>query len=115
MEIQILDDAGSQYKNLKPAQYCGSIYDVVAAKRGATKPAGEWNQMRIVAKGRKITVELNGTVIVDADLDEHKDRAKADPEKKLAAHPGLLRDKGHLGLQSHTDRVEFRRIYVKPL
>jgi len=25
-----------------------------------------------------------------------------------------LREKGHLGLQSHDGRVEFRNIYVKP-
>jgi hypothetical protein len=105
MEIQILDDR--DYKNLRPAQYTGSIYDVVPPSKHVTKPAGEWNQMRITAKGRRITVELNGTQIVDANLDDHKNRSKD--------HPGLLRDKGHLGLQSHDGRVEFRRIYVKPL
>jgi hypothetical protein len=115
MEIQLLDDDGPAYKSLKPTQYTGSIYDVVAAKRGATRPAGEWNQMQITAKGRKITVTLNGKEIVNANLDEYKDRVKANPEKKLAAHPGLEREKGHLGLQSHGSRVEFRNLYVKPL
>jgi hypothetical protein len=52
---------------------------------------------------------------VDANLDDYKDRAKADPDKKLAAHPGLLRTTGHLGLQSHDGRVEFRNLFVKPL
>jgi hypothetical protein len=107
MEIQILDDYGSQYKNLRPTQYTGSIYDVVPPSKRVTKPAGEWNAMHITARGRHVTVEVNGTVIVDADLDDHKDRADK--------HPGLLREKGHLGLQCHTDRVEFRHIYLKPL
>ncbi len=115
MEIQILDDNGPDYKNLQPWQYTGSIYGVVAPKKGSSKPAGEWNQMKITAKGRKVTIELNGTKIVDADLDEYKDRVKEDKDKKLPAHPGLAREKGYLGLQSHTDRVEFRRVYVKPL
>jgi hypothetical protein len=107
MEIQILDDPA--YKGLRPAQHTGSIYDVVASEgwEKAQKPQGEWNQYRIVAKGRKVTVELNGTKLVDADLDEHKDRADK--------HPGLLRDKGHIGLQSHDGRVEFRNLFVKPL
>jgi hypothetical protein len=107
MEIQILDDPN--YKGLRPAQHTGSIYDVVAAEGWdkAEKPQGEWNQYRIVAKGRKVTVELNGTKLVDADLDDYKDRADR--------HPGLLREKGHLGLQSHDGRVEFRNLYVKPL
>ena len=111
MEIQILDDSWyknrSNYPNLKKTQLTGSIYDVVPPEKDATKPAGEWNQYQITAKGRHITVVLNGTKIVDANLDDHKDRADK--------HPGLLRQKGHLGLQSHDGRVEFRNLYVKPL
>jgi hypothetical protein len=109
MEIQILDDPWykKNYKDLRNTQLTGSIYDVVPPSKDVTKPAGEWNKYRIVAKGRKVTVELNGTKIVDANLDDHKDKAKK--------HPGLLREKGHLGLQSHDGRVEFRNIYVKPL
>ncbi len=105
MEIQILDDAN--YEGLRPAQHTGSIYDVVPPSKDVTRPFGEWNQYRIVAKGRQVTVELNGTRVVDANLDDHKDRADK--------HPGLLRDKGHLGLQSHDGRVEFRNLYVKEL
>lgn len=105
MEIQLLDDAN--YKNLKPTQYTGSIYDVVPPSKSVVKPAGEWNTIHITAKGRKITVALNGTQIVDANLDDHKDKFKT--------HPGLERAKGHLGLQSHDGRVEFRNLYVKPL
>jgi hypothetical protein len=40
MEIQLLDD--ENYKNLRPAQYTGSIYDVVPPSTRVTKPAGEW-------------------------------------------------------------------------
>ncbi len=75
--------------------------------RLTSKPAGEWNQYHIIAKGRQITVELNGEKIVDANLDDYKDHAKK--------HPGILRTTGCIGLQSHTDRVEFRNIYLKPL
>ncbi len=109
MEIQILDDPWYKvnYKGLKPTQLTGSIYDVVPPSKDALKPVGEWNRFRITAKGRQITVELNGTIIVEANLDNYKDRTDK--------HPGLLRTKGHLGLQSHDGRVEFRNIYVKPL
>jgi hypothetical protein len=54
-----------------------------------------------------VTVEVNGTKVVDADLDDYK--------KDFKSHPGLTRDKGHLGLQSHGGRVEFRNLFVKPL
>jgi hypothetical protein len=109
MEIQILDDEWykANSKGLRPTQLTGSIYDVVPPSKSAIKPVGEWNKYRIVAKGRQITVELNDAKIVDADLDQYKERADK--------HPGLLREKGHLGLQSHDGRVEFRKLYVKPL
>jgi hypothetical protein len=110
MEIQILDNPWyldeKNYKGIKPVQLTGAIYGVVAPSSDATKKAGTWNRMHITAAGRLVVVEVNGTKVVDADLDDYKAHA--------GQHPGLLRDKGHLGLQCHTDRVEFRHIYVKP-
>jgi hypothetical protein len=109
MEVQVLDDSGSQYKNLLPGQYHGSIYKVFPAKRGHLKPVGEWNEEEIRAKGRQITVTLNGTVIVDANLDDVKDPAV------LKEHPGLQNKKGHIGFLGHGARVEFRNMRVKEL
>src|SRR5205085_3221172 len=73
MEVQVLDDSGSQYTSLHPYQYHGSIYGMVAPKRGFQKPVGESNSEEITAKGRQITIKLNGTTIVDANLDDVKD------------------------------------------
>ncbi|HWE40532.1 MAG TPA: DUF1080 domain-containing protein [Isosphaeraceae bacterium] len=107
MEIQILDDDDPKYRDLKPGQYCGSVYGVAPAKRGSTKSAGDWNTMEITAKGPKITVKLNDHTVTEADLTEHKDAAKE--------HPGILRKEGYIGLQSHSEPVEFRNIRIKPL
>ena len=109
MEIQILDDGAPMYANLRPAQYCGSVYDIVPARRGALKPVGQWNEEEIVARGRHIKVTLNGTVIVDTNLNDVADPAV------LAKHPGMLRDRGHLGLLGHDDYVEFRNLRLKEL
>lgn len=110
MEIQVLDDGAPVYQGkLHPAQYHGSIYDVIPAKQGFKKPTGEWNREEISAKGRRITVTLNGHVIVDADLDSVKD-----PEV-LKRHPGLARTTGHIGFLGHGTKVEFRNIRVKEL
>ena len=110
MEIQVLDDSGPAYKGkLRPAQYHGSIYDVVPARSGFQKPVGEWNEEEITAQGRHITVKLNGTVIVDANLDDVKDEAV------LKKHPGLANKKGHIGFLGHGARVEFRNLRIKEL
>jgi hypothetical protein len=110
MEIQILDDGAPRYRGkLRPAQYHGSIYDVIPAKQGFKKPTGEWNQEEIVAKDRQITVLLNGATIVSADLASVQDPAV------LAKHPGLARASGHIGLLGHGTRVEFRNFRVREL
>jgi hypothetical protein len=110
MEIQILDHDAPVYRGqLKPTQKHGSIYDVVPAKTGFLKPTGQWNTEEIMADGRHIRVTLNGTVIVDANLDDVKD-----PEV-LKRHSGLQRTSGHIGLLGHGSRVEFRNLRVKTL
>ena len=109
MEIQVLDDNAPQYAKLRPAQYHGSIYDVIPAKRGALKKAGQWNKEEITAKGRHIKVVLNGKTIVDANLNDVTDAAT------LQKHPGLLRERGHIGFLGHNDYVEFRNIQIKEL
>ena len=111
MEIQILDDTAAKYSNLRPYQYHGSIYGVVPAKRGYLKPIGEWNSEEVVARGRRISVKLNGTTIVDADIDEAS-KPKTIDERD---HPGLKRQEGHIGFCGHGDYVEFRNVRIKVL
>jgi hypothetical protein len=111
MEIQILDDTAPKYSNLSPYQYHGSIYGVVPAKRGHLQPIGEWNYEEVIANGRQVTVKLNGTTIVDANLDEASTPKPMDGQD----HPGLKQDKGHIALCGHPGRVEFRNIRIKTL
>ena len=100
MEVQILDDGAPAYRALQPSQYTGSVYGVLASKRGQARPPGEWNTMTIRAEGSRITVELNGATIVDGDVSTH-------PEA-LPRHSGIRRRTGFLGLQSHSEPVQFR-------
>jgi hypothetical protein len=109
MEIQVLDDSGSNNKNLRPEQYHGAIYNLVGVKRGSQKPVGEWNSQEIEAKGTRIKVTLNGAVILDTDLADLKDPAL------LRRHPGIKNTKGHVGFLGHGARVEFRNMRIKEL
>ena len=111
MEIQILDDYAPQWAELQPYQYHGSIYGVVPAKRGALKPAGEWNDEEIRAVGSRITVTVNGTVVVDADIREAAHNGTIDGRE----HPGLFNPRGHVGFLGHGSRVEFRDIRIREL
>ncbi len=110
IEIQIIDNDGPQYKGkIQPWQFHGSLYGVFPAKPGYLKKTGEWNQEEITCRGRRVIVNLNGTVILDADLDSVKD------PKILKEHPGLQRASGHIGFLGHTTRVDFHNIRIKEL
>ncbi len=100
-----------KYKDLHSYQYHGSIYGVAPAKRGYLKPVGEWNAEEIIARGPKIKVILNGTVITDADITDAREKGTMDGK----SHPGLKRDKGHIGFLGHGSIVQFRNIRVKDL
>jgi len=107
IEIQLLDDDAPGYRNLKPEQYTGSVYGVIAARRGSVRPAGEWNTLGVQLKGASVTVTLNGTGVVDGRLDGHPWASKR--------HPGLARTRGFIGLQAHDTPVWFRSIALKPI
>jgi hypothetical protein len=52
-EIQLLDDENSP-AGKDPLRCTGSIYGIAPAlKRNVNKPLGEWNDLRVVAKGRR--------------------------------------------------------------
>jgi hypothetical protein len=110
-ECQVLDDNYEQATGQKidPRQAHGSAYGMVAAARGYQRPIGEWNYEEVTVNGSTIKVELNGTVILDADLSKVTDFAGGH------AHPGKDRTSGHFGFAGHNDPVMFRHISIKPL
>jgi HEAT repeat protein len=111
MELQILDNEDPVYATLAPYQYHGSVYGVIPAKRGYLKPTGQWNYQEVIAKGSKIKITLNGTVILDGDIKEASKNGTADHKE----HPGLLREKGHIGFLGHGSVVKFKNIRLKDL
>lgn len=108
-ELQILDDDDEQYSKLDPRQYHGSIYGMVAAERGYLRPEGEWNYQEVTVRGSRITVELNGSIIVNADVSQVTEFKDDSP------HPGKDLKEGYFGLAGHNDPVEFRNIAIKSL
>jgi len=88
--MQILDDHGREPKKSST----GALYDVVAASKNMSRPAGEWNQVRIDCDGPRIRVTMNGEGIIDYKTDR------------------LTR--GYIGLQNHDTNavVRFRNIRI---
>jgi len=109
-ELQVLDNTAAKYAKLNPKQYHGSVYAQIAAHRGYLRPVGEWNFQQVTVQGHRIRVELNGTVILDADVSKN-DEFMYKPEK----FKGRLRTEGHFGFAGHNDPVQFRNIQIKSL
>ena len=110
-ELQVIDDSNAEkkYGPLDPRQFHGSAYGMVAAHRGYQRPVGEWNFQEVTVQGSTIKVELNGTVILAADL------SKVTEYMANSAHPGKDRKSGHFGFAGHNDPVAFRNIRIKKL
>jgi hypothetical protein len=71
------------------------------------KPVGEWNQQRVTVMGPVIKVELNGEIILRANLDQMA--------LKFPAHQGAKRRSGHIGWLGHGDKVSYRKIHIAEL
>ncbi len=70
----------------------------------ADNPIGQWNTMYIVMKGDKVTVKLNGKLVVDnTPLENYWERSKP-----LPTH-------GPIELQHHDGPLWFKNIYIKEL
>ena len=119
-ELQVLDDGHPKYNDpdypkfydLNPRQAHASVYARIPAHRGYLRPTGQWNFQESTIIGSTVKVELNGFVILEADV------AKADPETfmyKLDHFPGRDNMKGHFGFNGHNDPVRFKQIRIKKL
>jgi hypothetical protein len=114
LEIQVFDSHGKE----QPGKHdCGALYDALPPSKNAMKPAGEWNQMEVTAKGGLLQVVLNGVRVIDADLDRWTEAGK-NPDGSQNKYRKALKDfprEGHIGLQDHNRDVWYRNIAVQRL
>ena len=101
----------------KPGKHStGALYDLIAPTKEMSK-ADEWNRVVITAVDNKITVEINGEQIVEADLDQWT-QANQNPDGSRNKFRTALKEfkrEGHIGLQDHGAVVSYRKIRVKSL
>jgi hypothetical protein len=111
-EMQILDDEAFQ-PDLKLKNASGALYDLVPVPEGVKSVTGQWNRVRIVVQGSRYRFWLNGVQTADLDLESAEGR-KLIAESKFAKYPGFGREtRGHIVLQDHGAKVEFRHILIR--
>jgi hypothetical protein len=113
-EMQILDDARHP-DGRSELTSSGANYALDGVPHGAAKPVGEWNTVRIVAKGATVEHWLNGKKVVEYEMWSPKWEA-AVAASKFKDYPQYGRAKaGHIGLQEHGSYVAFRNIKIREL
>lgn len=113
-EMQVLDDAGHP-DGKDHLTSAGSNYGLYAALAGVVKPAGEWNHVRIVARGAHVEHWLNGQKVVEYELWSPDWEAKV-KASKFSAWSGYGRARrGHIALQDHGDWVAYKTIRIREL
>lgn len=94
----------------------GDLYDLIASSKETVKPAGQWNEARLVNRNGKVEHWLNGTKVVEVDM-------TGDAWKKLIAGSKFKEmpdfgktTSGRIMLQDHGgDRVWFRNMKIRQL
>jgi len=100
-QVQIWDakanpvGSGGLYNNQKNPSTPSKIAD---------KPVGEWNTFRIKMVGDKVTVHLNGELVVDnVTMENYWERDKP------------IYPMGQIELQNHGNTLYFKNVYIKEL
>lgn len=115
IEYQMIDDGGHADGKPGSNHATASIYDIKAAAADKPlRPAGEWNQSRVIIKHGIVQHFLNGILVVEADTsgDEWK-RLIAD--SKFRNKTGFAPGKGKIMLTDHADPVWYRNIRIRRL
>ncbi len=112
-EYQVLDDTG--YAKSDANQLVGTLYGLYARRVDTTRPAGEWNQSRIVLEGGKVEHWLNGQKVVSAQIGSEDWNERVDRTKFSAWNRFGKNARGHLVLQDHGAQVWYRNLRVRPL
>ncbi|MCP9767818.1 DUF1080 domain-containing protein [Lacihabitans sp. LS3-19] len=116
-ELQLLDNLGIHKEYLNDTtHWAGCLYGFKSTLNAATyKPAGQWNDARILQENGKVSFWLNGVQTAEQDL-------KTPEWQEMVAKSGFKTfsdygksTKGHIALQDWSKGVSFRNIKIKSL
>ena len=113
-EYQILDNTG-HWDGKSEYTSAGSNYALHKPAMDMTKPVGEWNQAKIIAKGNHVEHWMNGMKIVEYELHSESWNKLVSESKFNSMADYGKRDCGHIDFQDHGDNVWYRNIRIRPI
>ena len=115
-EYQMLDDVGHPDGAIGPHRQTASFYEVLApaADKPLRKP-GEWNQSKIVVRGKTVEHWLNGKNVLTYELGS--EAVKAGIAKSKFKNDAGFGDKidGHIMLTYHQDDCWYRNVKIREI
>jgi hypothetical protein len=100
-EVQIQDDAGEALDPLR----IGGVYGFIAPTAAAARGADEWQTLDVELAGRRVTVTLNATTIIDNQEIPGITGGALDSAENLP---------GPIMLQGDHGAIEFRNVTIAP-
>jgi hypothetical protein len=113
-EMQVLDNTCHPDAKIEKHR-AGDLYDLIKCNKETVKPAGQWNQVRLISKNSKYEFWLNGTKVVQFTMHTPEWDAMVAASKFKTMPDFGKATKGHIALQDHGDRVWYRNIKIKQL
>lgn len=112
LEMQILDNEGHADGKITKHR-AGDLYDLIKSSSEPVKPVGEWNTAEVVCKNGKLSLVLNGVIIVETKIwDDNFKALIAGSKFATWADFGTFQT-GRIALQDHGEKVWFRNIMIK--
>jgi hypothetical protein len=114
-EYQMLDDTGHPDGKIGPHRQSSALYDILPPAEGKPlHPVGQWNESRLVIKGKRVEHWLNGTMVLSYELESPELNAAIAKSKFATAEGYGNKLEGHIMLTDHFDECSFRNIKILP-
>lgn len=113
-EVQLVDNLFNT-AGMEPKQSAGACNNLYPPAFDATSPLGQWNRLKVVANGKKVTHWLNDRKVVEYEIgsEDWKNRLA---RSTLKDYPDLgSGDRGFVGLQQVSMSTRFRNLKIRPL
>lgn len=96
-------------------QITGWLYEIYPGTKDASKPAGEWNTMRILVTPKKCETYVNGVKYYEYVLGSPDFKARV-AKSKFADMPNFAKvQKGSIAIQGDHGVVSFRNVKIRPI
>ncbi len=114
-EMQVLDNVKAE-DNKKENHLAGLLYDMSGtAALSKPKPAGEWNQARIIQNNGHLTFYFNGIKTVDLQEGSEEWKNMIANSKFKTWSDFMTSPRGKIAFQDHGHEVAFRNVKIRKL